>query len=55
MNKLYVIKFVIDHNYVISVYNTFCRCSVEQKMENNPEWKYTLIESNDVHDIYEAR
>lgn len=54
MNKLYTIKFILSNGYVISVYNTFYPGDLIRKIANNPEWTFTLIESNDIHDIYIA-
>lgn len=54
MNKLYCIRFTLKNGYVISVYNTFSGDSIKQKIKNNPQWKFVLIESNNIHDIYIA-
>ena len=54
MNKLYCIKFMLSNGYVISVFNTYHEEALKAKIEKNPEFEYKLVESNVIHDIYEA-
>lgn len=54
MNKLYVIRFKISHDFTISTWSGWDQADAEDKMRKNPEWTYTLVENNDIHKIWEA-
>lgn len=55
MNKLYVIRFLISHDYCISTWSCWNPASLNNKMARNPEWTFSLKEDNDTHQIWEAR
>lgn len=55
MNKLYVIRFKISHDYTISTWYGWNQEDAIDKMKNNPEWTFTLVENNDTHKIWDAR
>jgi len=55
MNKLYVIRFKISHDYVVSTWSAWTQEEAEKKMLLNPEWSFTLVEDNETHKIWDAR
>lgn len=55
MNKLYCIKFMIIHDYIVSVFNTFSEDAFIKKMNDNKLWTYEVIEDNETHKIVIAR
>lgn len=55
MNKLYVIRFLINHDYCVSTWNGWSQEDLDNKMALNPGWDYKLVEDNDTHQIWEAR
>jgi len=55
MNKLYVIRFLINHDYVISTWYGWNQEDADDKMQKNSEWTFSLVEDNDIHKIWEAR
>lgn len=55
MNKLFVIRFRILHDYIVSTWSGWSEEAAREKMKNNPEWTFSLAEDNDVHKIWDAR
>lgn len=55
MNKLYIIKFLLPNGYVVSTWSVWDESLAIDKIEKNPEWKFTVVEDNETHKIWEAR
>lgn len=55
MNTLYVIRWILKDNYVISTSTFWNPESVKEKILKNPEWDFTIVEANETHVIWGAR
>ena len=55
MNKLYTINWKLSNGYVISTCSFWREELLKEKMEKNPEWSFTKVEDNEVHQIWEAK
>ena len=55
MNKLYIIRFKISHDYTVSTWFSWNEADAVEKMKANPEWKFSLVEDNDAHKLWDAR
>lgn len=55
MNKLYIIKFMLSNDYVVSVWYAWNADELKNKIAANPEWNFNMVENNHIHMIYEAR
>ena len=55
VNKLYVIHFHLPNGYIISTWTSWNESHVLDKISKNPEWKFTVVEDNSTHKIWDAR
>jgi len=55
MNKLYIIRWLIADDFVISVCSFWTRSAMLDKMRKNPEWTFSQVENNCVHEIWIAK
>lgn len=55
MNKLYIIHFHLPNGYIISTWTSWNESHVLDKISKNPEWKFTVVEDNRTHKIWDAR
>ena len=55
MNKLYVIRFKLSNDYTVSTWHTWDEQDALDKIQKNPEWEFTVVEDNGVHQIWDAK
>ena len=54
MNRLYIIRFRLSNNYIVSTWWAWNEEEAVEKIQKNPEWTFTLAEDNDAHKIWDA-
>ena len=54
MNKLYIIKFLLPNGYFINTWSAWNEKNILEKIKKNPEWKFKVVENNDIHKIWHA-
>lgn len=55
MNKLYIIRFRLSNDYVISTWSAWTEEAAQDKIRKNPEWTFNVVEDNDTHKIWDAK
>lgn len=56
MNKLYVIRFYYPNGYLLTTWTLWDAAALKEKIAHySDEWKFTLAEDNDTHQIWDAR
>ena len=51
MNKLFVIRWTIKKDYVLSVSSFWNESAMIEKIKMNPEWSFETVENNNLHKI----
>ena len=55
MNKLYIIRFKLSNDYVVSTWWAWNEEEIKEKISKNPEWTFTVVEDNEIHKVWDAR
>lgn len=55
MNKLYIIRFKLTNGFVVSTWWAWNESDALDKIQKNPEWRFSVVTDNDTRKIWDAR